>query len=174
MISLCLSIDSADHSIYLTTLICWILRLWKLKLPCLNLPVQVLFVLSKKGQLSREENKQDDAKGPHVSRMAIVITFARDIRVHVVGGPAEQSQFLFGSGFDAEAKIYNLDSILFTWIDQNIVELEISMNDVVVVQVCHSINQLSKYHPAELLRQSLALLLLDVMIQAFSVAHFHD
>ena len=120
MISLCLCVNPTYPS-HVVTFICGILWLRELKLPRLNLPIQVLFVLPKKRQLSRQQYKKDDTESPHIGGVAIVVAFARDIRVHVVGGPAEQSQFLLSSSFDAKPEIYNLDSILFTWIDQNVV-----------------------------------------------------
>lgn len=120
MIPLCLCVNPTDPP-HVVTLICRILSLWKLELPRLYLPIQVLFILAKKWQLSRQQDKKYDSECPHVGGVAIVVSFARDVRVHVVGGPAEQSQFLLSSCFDAEPEIYNLDSILFTWIDQNVI-----------------------------------------------------
>jgi hypothetical protein len=133
MISLSLCVDPPECRPHVAALICGYLRLRELKLARLYLPVQVLLVLPKEGQLPRQQYKENDTEGPHVRGMAIVVTFARDVRVHVVGGPAEQSQFLLSSGLDAEPEIYNLDSILITWIDQNIVELEVSMDYIMFV-----------------------------------------
>ena len=120
MIPLCLCVNPSDPS-HVVTFICRILRLRKLELPRLYLPIQVLFIFAKKWQLSCQQDEKYDSECPHIGRVAIVVPFSGNVRVHVVGGPAEQSQFLLSSSFDAKPEIYNLDSILFTWIDQNVI-----------------------------------------------------
>ena len=59
-------------------------------------------------------------------------------------------------------------------VDQDVVELEVSVHDVSLVQVSDSRYHLPEYRPALLLRQPHLLLLLDVVVEGLSIAELHD
>lgn len=139
----------------------------------MNFSKEVRLELAEEWQFANENNVEDDSTGPNVGRRPVVRLLSHDVWVHVVRCSAENAQLLVGGSLQTETEIDNFNR-LGRRVHQDVVKLEVSVSVPFVVQVVHSLDQLSKDVLAGLFGQSLVRLLLYVVEDAGPLAHLHD
>lgn len=112
----------------------------------LDLLVQVLLRDASEWERSSEHDIEEDAKGPHVDRLAIVFVLAYDFWTHVAWGSAENLQALVVSNDHAETEVYQLDHAC-ALLDQDVIKLDVAMDDVVRVEIADRLGHLLKDAP---------------------------
>ena len=95
-------------------------------LSSLYLLVQVLLGDAPERKCSREHHVKKHAEGPHIYRLPVVLVLTHDFRRHVTWRTAEDLQSLMVSNDHREAKVDDFDHPC-TFLDKNIIELQISM-----------------------------------------------
>jgi len=109
----------------------------------LDLSVEVLLADAPEGEGAREHHVEENADGPHVDWLAVVILLAHDLRRHVRWSATKDLQLLGGNDH-REPKVNNLDlpTALFY---QNIVELNVPMYYINRVEVIYSLYYLFEH-----------------------------
>jgi len=133
-----------------------------------------LLEISEERQLACHQNEENHPKSPDVSSLSVVLLLPRYVGIHVVRCAAKETQLLLRRGLDGEAEVYDLDPVAIGRVDEDVVQLEISVHNVSFVQVGDSGDHLSEYRPALLLGQPHLVLLLDVVVERLAIAELHD
>ena len=116
--------------------------LWKLVFSVLDLSIEVTLVLGEEGQLADHKDVEDDAAGPDVGRLPIVILFLGQVGAHVLGSTTLHRQLLLFAARRSKAKIYDLDVVALLLVDQDVVELQVPVDHVYLVHVGHRAHNL--------------------------------
>lgn len=147
----------------------------ELVLARLDLPEQVALVLREERQLADDHDEEDDAARPDVGRLALVRLLLREVGAHVLGRAALHRQLLILRAARREPEINDLDVVVSLLVDQNIVELQVSVDDVEAVHVSHSADDLLENMSCLRLREPQQRLpLLQAVEEVLAVAELHD
>jgi len=114
------------------------------ELASLDLLVKVLLRNTSERECSREHHVEKHTQGPHVNWFALVFVFAHDLRTHVAWCAAENLQPLVIGNDDREAEVDQLHHS-GSLLDENVVQLYVSMYSVDWMQVCCRFCNLFEY-----------------------------
>ena len=132
-------------------------------LSTLDLLVEVLFGDAPEWEGAGEHDVEEDAQGPHVDGLAVVLVLADDLRAHVAGRAAEDLQALVRGHHHREAEVDQLHHA-GALLDEDVVELDVTVDGVDAVKVGHGLCHLLEDPPRRRLphnavRQRLGVLL---------------
>lgn len=102
--------------------------------------VQVLRIFPFEWKAATEHGIEKDAGGPDVGRRSLVVTSLHNLRCHVRWRATENLKLCLWRRAATESKVYELDHLLA--VNDNVLQLNVSMCDVSVVQVFQSKEEL--------------------------------
>jgi hypothetical protein len=112
-------------------------------------------VSAREGDLAREHDVEDDAHGPNVD--LLVVPLQEDFRCDVVGGATHGGHGLVIGKVLGESEVDHFDaSEVVLLVDHEVLRLDVSVGDLVVVQVLEGTEQLLHDEGGHLLAQVLA------------------
>lgn len=123
-----------------------------------------------KGAPSIDHLEENDSKRPHVNLLAFVLFSAHYFRGHVGRRSAESCEFLFFC-LNRKPKIDKFDLLIL--FQEDVVWFEISVTDVLGVNVVEASHNLSENILGFAFRDSPPLLLLQVGVEAFALNVLH-
>mmetsp|Transcript_11407 Transcript_11407/g.19247 ORF Transcript_11407/g.19247 Transcript_11407/m.19247 type:complete len:242 (+) Transcript_11407:423-1148(+) len=134
--------------------------------------MQVGFEGGEEGELAGDHDEEDHAQGPHVGRLTVILALARQIRAHVLRSAALLDQLLILVAGRREAEVDQLD--LAHAVDEDVVELQVSVHDAVRVHVLYGAHDLGEDGGRFLLGETLVgLALLELVEEVGPAAELH-
>ena len=119
------------------------------------------------GVVSAQHEEQDHTQRPNVRLEPIIVLFLHDFRRHVRRRPTEDLQATVLGSANTEAEVDELDVIPL--VNNNVLELKVTVADVLVVKCADGLAELPEEDPGLLLGQDpLGTLKFDVLVQADS------
>lgn len=142
---------------------------------CLYFPEQVTFVLCEERQLANDEDEEDDAASPDISRLAVVCLLLGEVGAHVLRSAALHRQLLVLAAPSCESEVNDLDVVSLLLVDEHVVQLEVAMDNVQLVHVSHGADDLAEDGSSLLFWESLKRLpFLEAVVQVLPMAKLHD
>jgi len=115
---------------------------WEHELIESNGIVQFLVILALEGEFTTKQGKHEDTECPDVRRWARILDLGYNFRSHIRRCSAEKFYFLLVRDARRETKVDKFDS-LFGFIEQNVLQLDISVCYIALVAVVDGLDDLA-------------------------------
>ena len=96
----------------------------------------LLVCIAVEGRLTREKDVKDDTYAPHIA--LLTIGASNYLRSHIVRGTEDAVHGMLIIDTSWSSKINEFDDCVFLVFEVNVLRFDVSMDDIVLVQVVHS------------------------------------